>query len=77
LLEAQPLNFESRPFANDQKFSMPLTQALATAQTRSRCGIHNEVPSDHIGLYEKYGYVFLEMAKTKDGGDSRIYVKRL
>ena len=35
------------------------------------------ISTDHIGLYEKYGYVFLEMAKTKDGGDSRIYGKRL
>ena len=35
------------------------------------------ISTDHIGLYEKYGYVFLEMAKTKDGGYSRIYVKRL
>ena len=35
------------------------------------------ISTDHIGLYEKYGYEFFETAKTKDGGDSRIYVKRL
>ncbi len=35
------------------------------------------ISTDHIGLYEKYGYEFFEMAKTQEGDDSRIYVKRL
>lgn len=33
--------------------------------------------TDHIGLYEKYGYSYLENRVDIYGGDSRIYVKRI
>lgn len=33
--------------------------------------------TDHIGLYEKYGYSYLENRADIYGGDSRIYVKRI
>lgn len=35
------------------------------------------ISTDHIGLYEKYGYEFFKTAKTIAGEDSRIYTKRL
>ncbi|MDE7291128.1 MAG: GNAT family N-acetyltransferase [Treponemataceae bacterium] len=35
------------------------------------------ISTDHIGLYEKYGYEFFKMAKTNSGEDSRIYTKQL
>lgn len=33
--------------------------------------------TDHIGLYEKYGYSYLENRADIYGEDSRIYVKRI
>lgn len=33
--------------------------------------------TDHIGLYEKYGYTYKESRVDIYGGDSRIYVKRI
>ncbi|MCM1164384.1 MAG: GNAT family N-acetyltransferase [Lachnospiraceae bacterium] len=33
--------------------------------------------TDHIGLYEKYGYSYLESRVDIYGGDSRIYVKKI
>ncbi len=35
------------------------------------------ISTDHVGLYEKYGYEFFKTAKTINGEDSRIYAKRL
>lgn len=35
------------------------------------------ISTDHVGLYEKYGYVFTEMMKDIHGNDSRVYVKHL
>ncbi|MBD5128896.1 MAG: GNAT family N-acetyltransferase [Ruminococcaceae bacterium] len=35
------------------------------------------VCTDHIGLYEKYGYSYLENRVDIYGDDSRIYVKRI
>ncbi len=33
--------------------------------------------TDHIGLYEKYGYIYLETRKDCYDEDSRIYYKKL
>lgn len=33
--------------------------------------------TDHIGLYEKYGYEFLDMQDTPDGEQARVYYKSL
>lgn len=33
--------------------------------------------TDHIGLYEKYGYVYLETRKDFLNEDTRIYIKKL
>ena len=39
-------------------------------------GMNNTyISTDHSGLYEKYGYEFLEMMKDRNGEDSRVYVK--
>ena len=35
------------------------------------------ISTNHIGLYEKYGYEFFEMAKDIGGEDSRVYRKAL
>ena len=41
-------------------------------------GIKNiYISTNHIGLYEKYGYEFFEMMKDIEGEDSRVYVRRL
>ena len=35
------------------------------------------ISTNHIGLYEKYGYEFYKNAKDVEGEDTRIYIKRL
>ena len=35
------------------------------------------IPSEHIGLYEKYGYVYLRDIVNYGGGVDRLYVKEL
>lgn len=35
------------------------------------------ISTNHVGLYEKYGYEFYKMEKDIHGGDSRIYRKAL
>lgn len=35
------------------------------------------ISTNHIGLYEKYGYTFLETAQDISGGETRIYRKAL
>lgn len=41
-------------------------------------GIRNiYISTNHDGLYEKYGYEFLEMMKDIEGEDSKVYVRNL
>ena len=35
------------------------------------------ISTNHIGLYEKYGYEFFKMAKSIDGEETRIYRKKI
>ena len=35
------------------------------------------IPSEHIGLYEKYGYTYVRDIINYGGGTSRLYVKML
>lgn len=35
------------------------------------------ISTNHIGLYEKYGYEFLQIMKDTDNIDSRIYTKKV
>ncbi len=35
------------------------------------------ISTNHVGLYEKYGYEFFRMMKDIDGEDSRVYIKNL
>ena len=35
------------------------------------------VSTNHIGLYEKYGFVFLKELKDRSGDISRVYVKEI
>ena len=38
---------------------------------------HTHISTNHIGLYEKYGYEFLTEAKDVEGEDTRVYRKKL
>ncbi len=35
------------------------------------------ISTNHVGLYEKYGYEFFKILKDIDGEDSRVYIKHL
>lgn len=35
------------------------------------------ISTNHIGLYEKYGYEFFQMMKDVGGEDSRVYRKAM
>ncbi len=35
------------------------------------------ISTNHIGLYEKFGYEFYDIMKDIDGEDSRVYIKEL
>ncbi len=35
------------------------------------------ISTNHVGLYEKYGYEFFKIMKDIDGEDSRVYIKNL
>ena len=32
--------------------------------------------TDHTGFYERYGWEFMGMVKSEDGGDLRMYVRK-
>ena len=64
------------------------SRSTAAALCRSafdRCRKHrgchgtevHHISTNHIGLYEKYGYTFLETAQDISGGETRIYRKAL
>ena len=38
---------------------------------------HTYISTNHIGLYEKYGYEFFITAKDVEGEDTRVYRKKL
>ncbi len=41
-------------------------------------GIENiYISTNHVGLYEKFGYEFFDIMKDIEGEDSRVYVRRL
>lgn len=52
---------------------------LSYAETLAKtAGINNiYISTNHDGLYEKYGYEFLEMMKDMHGEDSKVYVRHL
>ncbi|MCX4379052.1 MAG: GNAT family N-acetyltransferase [Lachnospiraceae bacterium] len=52
-----------------------LSYAEALAKTDGLNSIY--ISTNHNGLYEKYGYEFLEMMKDMQGEDSRVYVRYL
>ena len=35
------------------------------------------ISTDHVGLYERFGYAFTDMQQTVTGEASRVYVKHL
>ena len=52
-----------------------LSHAEALAK---EAGIKNiYISTNHIGLYEKYGYEFFQVMKDIEGEDSRVYVRNL
>lgn len=52
-----------------------LAYAEELAQKKGFEKIH--ISTNHVGLYEKYGYEFFKMMKAIDGEDSRVYIKKL
>ena len=52
---------------------------LSYAETLAEeAGIKNiYISTNHIGLYEKYGYEFFQVMKDIEGEDSRVYVRKL
>ena len=52
---------------------------LSYAETLAEeAGIKNiYISTNHIGLYEKYGYEFFQVMKDIEGEDSRVYVRNL
>ena len=54
-------------------------QLLAHAEgLAGEAGMQNiYISTNHVGLYEKYGYEFYQMMKDIEGEDSRVYVKYL
>jgi len=52
-----------------------LRHAEALAKAEGVQSLH--ISTNHIGLYEKYGYDFLAIMKDMHGEDSRVYVKNL
>ncbi len=51
------------------------SRAEELAKAEGAESIH--ISTNHVGLYEKYGYEFLAVMKDVEGEDSRVYVKRL
>lgn len=44
----------------------------------TKAGMKNTyISTNHVGLYEKYGYKFFKTMKDIDGEDSRVYIKKL
>ena len=35
------------------------------------------IPSEHVGLYEKYGYTYIKDIVNYGGGTDRLYAKEL
>ncbi len=52
-----------------------LSYAEDKAKAQGADRVH--ISTNHIGLYEKFGYEFFGVMKDIDGEDSRVYVKKL
>lgn len=52
-----------------------LSYAEALAKSDGHESVH--ISTNHVGLYEKYGYTFYKTMKDVGGDDTRVYVKPL
>lgn len=52
-----------------------MRHAEELAKADGAASVH--VSTNHVGLYERYGYTFFGMMKDVGGEDSRVYVKHL
>ena len=52
-----------------------MSHAEALAREDGAASVH--VSTNHMGLYERYGYTFFGTMKDVGGEDSRVYVKHL
>ena len=54
-------------------------QLLKFAEKLAKEEGHNRIhiSTNHVGLYEKFGYEFWQMMKDIEGEDSRVYIKNL
>lgn len=51
--------------------------AHAEALAKLDGATYTHISTNHIGLYEKYGYEFFTIAKDVEGEDTRVYRKKL
>lgn len=52
-----------------------MRHAEELAKADGAASVH--VSTNHVGLYERYGYTFFGMMKDVSGEDSRVYIKYL
>ena len=55
------------------------SKLLGKAEELAKCdgAAHTYISTNHIGLYEKYGYEFYATIKDVEGEDTRVYRKML
>ena len=50
---------------------------FANAYAHERGFAYTYIPSEHVGLYEKYGYRYIKEIVNYGGGTDRLYAKKL
>ncbi len=51
--------------------------AYAESLAKADGATHTHISTNHVGLYEKYGYEFFTEAKDVEGESTRVYRKKL
>ena len=67
-------------FVSEEYRGQRISQMLvdyANAYALSLGFVRTYIPSEHVGLYEKYGYTYLKDIVNYGGGTDRLYVKEL
>ena len=70
-LEKLKVKFNEKPIPNDITFD----EVERLAKERQVTDVY--LSTNHIGLYEKYGWEFFGMMDDMDGEPSRVYVKKI
>ena len=67
-------------FVSEEYRGQRISQMLvdyANAYALSLGFVRTYIPSEHVGLYEKYGYTYIKDIVNYGGGTDRLYVKEL